>query len=68
MLLRRVVEAVGQLPLPRHLDVARDFFEATPIEVARSAVGQTLERLAEEVALRVRAGPAISAWLAARPR
>jgi hypothetical protein len=34
------------------------------VEAARQAVDQTLERLAEEVALRQRCGPAIGRWLA----
>ncbi len=63
MLLRRVVEAVGSLPLPEHLDQARAFFQAHPVEAARQAVDQTLERLGEEVALRARCGPAIGRWL-----
>jgi puromycin-sensitive aminopeptidase len=66
MLLRRVVEAVGSLTEPHHLAEARAFFAATPVEAARAAVDQTLERLAEEVALRERAGPSLGAWLAAR--
>ena len=66
MLLRRVVEAVGALTEPRHLAEARAFFEAQPVEPARSAVAQTLERLAEEVALRERASAAVGAWLARR--
>jgi len=63
MLLRRVVEAVGALPLPEHLEQARAFFAANPVEAARQAVDQTLERLGEEVALRQRCGPAIGRWL-----
>jgi puromycin-sensitive aminopeptidase len=63
MLLRRVVEAVGALPLPAHLEEARAFFAAHPVEAARQAVDQTLERLAEDVALRQRCGPAIGRWL-----
>jgi len=64
MLLRRVVEAVGALPLPAQLEEARAFFAAHPVEAARQAVDQTLERLGEEVALRRRCGPAIGRWLA----
>ncbi|HET9551749.1 MAG TPA: M1 family aminopeptidase, partial [Anaeromyxobacteraceae bacterium] len=66
MLLRRVVEAVGALTLPSHLAEARAFFEAHPVEAARQAVDQTLERLAEEVALRERTHGAIGRWLAGR--
>ncbi|MBK9518740.1 MAG: M1 family metallopeptidase [Anaeromyxobacter sp.] len=66
MLFRRVVEAVGALPERRHLEEARAFFAETPVEAARSALDQTLERLAEEVALRERCSGAIGAWLAGR--
>jgi puromycin-sensitive aminopeptidase len=66
MLLRRVVEAVGSLTEPRHLEEARAFFKANPVEPARAAVEQTLERLAEEVALRERCSAAIGGWLAGR--
>ncbi len=64
MLLRRVVEAVASLTDAQHLEEARAFFEANPVEPARAAVEQTLERLAEEVALRQRCSGAIGAWLA----
>jgi puromycin-sensitive aminopeptidase len=66
MLLRRVVEAVGALTEARHLEEARAFFAANPVEPARAALEQTLERLAEEVALRERCRPAIGAWLSRR--
>jgi puromycin-sensitive aminopeptidase len=66
MLLRRVVEAVGALTEERHLEEARAFFAAHPVDAARSALEQTLERLAEEVALRQRCSPAIGAWLGGR--
>jgi puromycin-sensitive aminopeptidase len=66
MLLRRVVEAVGWLTTRAELDEARAFFAATPVEPARAAVEQTLERLAEEVALRERTSPAIAGWLSSR--
>ncbi len=63
MLLRRVVEAVGKLTVRRELEEARAFFEANPVAPARAAVVQTLERLAEDVELAERAGPALSVWL-----
>jgi puromycin-sensitive aminopeptidase len=66
MLLRRLVEALGSLPERRHLDDVRAFLEAHPIEGARQAIAQTLERLQMDVALRERLMPEISAWLAAR--
>ncbi|MCM2332875.1 MAG: M1 family metallopeptidase [Anaeromyxobacteraceae bacterium] len=66
MLLRRVVEATGALTEARHLEEARAFFSANPVEAARTAVDQTLERLAEEVALRQRCSASIGRWLSAR--
>jgi puromycin-sensitive aminopeptidase len=66
MLLRRVVEAVRSLTEPRHLEEARAFFAANPVEPARAALEQTLERLAEEVSLRERCSAAIRGWLAGR--
>jgi len=66
MLLRRVVEAVGQLPERRHLDEATAFFAAHPVPVARQAIAQTLERMRQDVALWDRIGPAVARWLAAR--
>jgi puromycin-sensitive aminopeptidase len=66
MLLRRVVEAVGQLPERRHLDEAAAFFAAHPIPAARQAIAQTLERMRQDVALWERAEPAVGKWLDAR--
>ncbi len=63
MLLRRVVEAVGQLPERRHLDEASAFFAAHPIPAARQAMAQTLERMRQDVALWDRAGKAVERWL-----
>ncbi|GEJ57029.1 M1 family metallopeptidase [Anaeromyxobacter diazotrophicus] len=66
MLLRRVVEAVGQLPERRHLEEATAFFAAHPVPAARQAIAQTLERMRQDVALWERLGPAVARWLAAR--
>ncbi len=66
MLLRRVVEAVGQLPERRHLEEAREFFAAHPLPAARQAIAQTLERMRQDVALWERALPSVAAWLARR--
>ena len=68
MLLRRVVEAVGQLPTRRHLEEAQAFFAAHPIPSARQAVEQTLERMRQEVALWERAGGEVERWIASRRR
>ncbi len=66
MLLRRVVEAVGQLPERRHLDEAAAFFAAHPIPAARQAIAQTLERMRQDVALWERAEGAVGRWLEGR--
>ncbi|HZJ55020.1 MAG TPA: M1 family metallopeptidase [Myxococcaceae bacterium] len=66
MLLRRVVEALGNLRERRHLDEARAFLEAHPVREAQQAVAQTLERLAQDVALRERLVPEVSVWLRGR--
>jgi puromycin-sensitive aminopeptidase len=67
MLTRRVVEAMGSLTERRHLEEAEAFLAGHPLEEARQAIAQTLERLRQEVALRERAQPSLSRWLA-RPR
>jgi puromycin-sensitive aminopeptidase len=66
MLLRRVVEATGQLVERRHLEEAQAFLEAHPVEEARQAIAQTLERLRQDVELRERTQKAIGAWVAGR--
>jgi puromycin-sensitive aminopeptidase len=66
MLLRRTVEALGALVERRHLDEAEAFLAAHPVEEARQASAQTLERLRQDVHLRERAAPAVRAWLAGR--
>ena len=66
MLLRRLVEALGVLPERRHLDIVRKFLADHPIDGAKQATAQTLERLELDVALRERLIPKVSAWLARR--
>jgi puromycin-sensitive aminopeptidase len=66
MLLRRVVEAVGQLPERRHLDEAGAFFAAHPLAPAKQAIAQTLERMRQDVALWERAERAVGNWLEAK--
>jgi puromycin-sensitive aminopeptidase len=66
MLLRRVVEAMGALVERRHLAEAEAFLAAHPLEEARQAIAQTLERLRQDVELRERTQAAIGRWLAAR--
>jgi puromycin-sensitive aminopeptidase len=64
-ILRRIVEAIRVLPERRHLEEARVFLADHPIESARQAIAQTLEGMAQDVALRERLRPAIHAWLQA---
>jgi puromycin-sensitive aminopeptidase len=64
MLVRRVVEGIGTLTERRHLKEAETFLSAHPLEEARQATAQTLERLRQEVGLRERTQPVISRWLA----
>ncbi len=68
MLLRRVIEAMGALVERRHLEEAEVFLAAHPIDEARQATAQTLERLRQDVALRERTSGAIAGWLAAPRR
>jgi puromycin-sensitive aminopeptidase len=64
MLLRRVVEGMAALVERRHLEEAQAFLAAHPIEEARQATAQTLERLRQDVELRERSQRAVGAWLA----
>ena len=66
MLLRRLVESLGSLPERRHLDDVQRFLGAHPIEPAKQAIAQTLERLGSDVTLRERLIPQIAVWLRAR--
>jgi puromycin-sensitive aminopeptidase len=66
MLLRRLVESLSALPERRHLQEIATFLEAHPIDGAKQATAQTLERLRMDVALRERLLPAVAAWLAAK--
>jgi puromycin-sensitive aminopeptidase len=62
MLMRRMVEAMGQLKERRQLDEARSFLESHPLEEAKQAIVQTLERLEQDVALFERTHGAVEAW------
>jgi puromycin-sensitive aminopeptidase len=66
MILRRLVEAMGALPERRHYDDVRVFLETHPIEGARQAIAQTLERMRMDATLRERILPRVGAWLRAR--
>ena len=57
------MEGIGVLTERHHLEEAKAFLAAHPLEEARQAIAQTLERLGQEVALRERAQPVISRWL-----
>ena len=52
MLLRRVVEAMGALRERKQLDEAGKLLTSSPVEEAKQATEQTLEKLAQDVALR----------------
>jgi puromycin-sensitive aminopeptidase len=66
MILRRLVEALAALPERRHYDEVRAFLDAHPLEGARQAIAQTLERMRMDAALRDRILPRVGAWLRAR--
>ncbi|MES1204537.1 MAG: M1 family aminopeptidase [Pseudomonadota bacterium] len=66
MLLRRLVEALGNLPERRHLSEVEAFLAAHPIDSAKQAVAQTLERMRTDATLRDRLLPDVAAWLRAR--
>ncbi len=63
MLLRRLVEALGVLPTRQHLTVVETFLARHPIESAKQATAQTLERMRMDVTLRERLMPQVAAWL-----
>ncbi len=66
MMLRRLVESFAALPERRHLDEVEAFLEAHPIDGAKQATAQTLERLRMDVALRDRIIAPVGAWLRGR--
>ena len=67
MLLRRIVEAMGLLRTREHLEQMKALLQSHPIPEAQQATAQTLERLAQDVALRERCAPEVSAWLKKQP-
>src|SRR6202158_2284660 len=66
MLMRRVVEAIATLIERRNLEEAEAFLAAHPLEEARQAIAQTLERLRQDVELRERTQQAIGRWIGAK--
>jgi puromycin-sensitive aminopeptidase len=67
MLLRRIVESLGALRDRKQLDQARALLAASPVDEAKQATEQTLEKLSQDVALRERAAPEVRAWLERQP-
>jgi puromycin-sensitive aminopeptidase len=67
MLLRRIVEAMGLLRTREHLEQVKALLQAHPVPEAQQATAQTLERLSQDVALRERCAPEVSAWLKKQP-
>src|SRR5438128_666978 len=63
MIMRRLVEALGNLPEPRHLEEVEKFLASHELPPAKQAVAQTLERLRADVALRERLLPEVAAFL-----
>jgi puromycin-sensitive aminopeptidase len=66
MLLRRVIEAFGTLVERRHLLEAEAFLGQNPVDEAKQAIAQTLERLRQDVELAERTRAAVGAWLVKR--
>ena len=66
MILRRLVESMATLPERRHLDEVRTFLDAHPIDGAKQATAQTLERMQMDADLRDRILGPVGAWLAGR--
>ncbi len=62
----RIIESLGMLPERRHLDAVRAFLAAHPVDSAKQAIAQTLERMEQDVALRERLRDDLSAWISAR--
>jgi puromycin-sensitive aminopeptidase len=63
MILRRLVEALAGLPERRHYEAVRAFLEAHPIDGAKQAIAQTLERMQMDASLRDRILPRVGSWL-----
>jgi puromycin-sensitive aminopeptidase len=63
MLVRRLIEALSVLPERRHLEEIRPFLEAHPVDGAKQATAQTLERLQMDVVLRERLMGQVASWL-----
>ena len=66
MILRRLVEALAALPERRHLEEVRAFLDAHPIDGAKQATAQTLERMQMDADLRDRIITRVGTWLRGR--
>ena len=66
MILRRLVESMATLPERRHLDEVRTFLATHPIDGAKQATAQTLERMQMDADLRDRILGPVGAWLGGR--
>jgi puromycin-sensitive aminopeptidase len=63
MLFRRVIEAMGQMPERRHYEAVTAFMTAHPVEGAKQATTQTLERMRQDADMRDRCMGPLSSWL-----
>jgi puromycin-sensitive aminopeptidase len=63
ILIRRLIESFSVLPERRHLTEVEAFLTRHPIDGAKQATAQTLERLHMDVALRERLIPQVGSWL-----
>jgi puromycin-sensitive aminopeptidase len=66
MILRRLVESLATLPERRHFDEVRTFLQAHPIDGAKQATAQTLERMQMDADLRDRIIAPVGVWLRGR--
>jgi puromycin-sensitive aminopeptidase len=66
MILRRLVESLAALPERRHFDEVQAFLKAHPIDGAKQATAQTLERMQMDADLRERLSGPVGAWLRGR--
>ena len=66
MILRRLVESMATLPERRHLEEVRTFLATHPIDGAKQATAQTLERMQMDADLRDRILGPVGAWLGGR--
>jgi len=63
MLVRRIVESLGMLRTREQFEAVKALLKDQPVSDANQATAQTLERLSQDVELRERCGPEVSAWL-----